>query len=165
MEEYYFRLNDLPADEQKLLKAARETMKNAYNIYSGFFVGAAVLTDDDSIFTGACMENASYGLTLCAEAGAIQSAFSAGKYGISKIAITGGSSPESEGEPVAPCGRCRQLIYEASQVSGKDIDVILANAAKNKILKTTISQLLPVPFGPKDLGFVDPLSLLKNRHL
>ena len=80
----------LTVTEKELLAKAQEAMYHAYNIYSGFFVGAAVLTNDGEVFTGACMENASYGLTSCAEVGAIQSAFSQGYRNITTIAIIGG---------------------------------------------------------------------------
>jgi cytidine deaminase len=145
--------NSLTETEKELLLRAQETMFHAYNIYSGFYVGAAVLTRDDQVFTGACMENASYGLTLCAEVGAIQSAFSSGHRNITTIAIIGGKDPDKEGEALSPCGRCRQLIFEASQVSGENILVILSDPTFKKIVRTTIADLMPLPFGPLDLGF------------
>jgi cytidine deaminase len=149
------KFDELRGSEKELLARAQEAMYHAYNIYSGFFVGAAVLTSDGEVFTGACMENASYGLTSCAEVGAIQSAFSHGYRNITTIAITGGSDPHGEGEAVAPCGRCRQLIFEASQVAGNNIVVILSDPVFKKIIHTTINDLIPLPFGPDDLGKVD----------
>ena len=152
---------ELTGSEKELLSIAQETMYHAYNIYSGFFVGAAVLTSDGEVFSGACMENASYGLTSCAEVGAIQSAFSQGYRNITTIAIIGGKDPHGEGEVVSPCGRCRQLIFEASQVAGENIVVILSDPSFKKIVRTTINDLLPIPFGPLDLGLEDRLKSLK----
>lgn len=151
----------LTGTEKELLSRAQETMYHAYNIYSGFFVGAAVLTGNGEVFTGACMENASYGLTSCAEVGAIQSAFSQGCRDITTIAIIGGMDPHAEGEVVSPCGRCRQLIFEASQVAGINIVVILSDPMFKKIIHTTINDLMPLPFGPLDLGLEDKLIPLK----
>ena len=149
--------NALKESEKELLLRAQETMFQAYNIYSGFFVGAAVLTREEEVFTGACMENASYGLTSCAEVGAIQSAFSNGYRNITTIAIIGGKDPNKEGDPVTPCGRCRQIIFEASQVAGENIVVILSDPTFKKIIRTTINDLMPLPFGPQNIGFKDVL--------
>lgn len=151
----------LTESEKELLLRAQEIMYHAYNIYSGFYVGAAVLTQDDEVFTGACMENASYGLTLCAEVGAIQSAFSNGCRNITTIAITGGNDPDKDGEPVSPCGRCRQLIFEASQVAGENIVVLLSDPALKNIIRTTINDLMPLPFGPIDLGMEKLLNKIR----
>lgn len=151
----------LKESEKELLLKAQETMYHSYNIYSGFFVGAAVLTRDEEVFIGACMENASYGLTSCAEVGAIQSAFSNGYRNITTIAIIGGRDPNKEGEPVSPCGRCRQLIFEASQVGGENIVIILSDPTFKNIVRTTINDLMPLPFGPLDLGLEDRLNTKK----
>jgi cytidine deaminase len=153
--------NALKESEKELLLRAQETMFQAYNIYSGFFVGAAVLTREEEIFTGACMENASYGLTSCAEVCAIQSAFSNGYRNITTIAIIGGKDPNKEGDPVSPCGRCRQIIFEASQVAGENIVVILSDPTFKKIIRTTINDLMPLPFGPQNIGFEDGLKTNK----
>jgi cytidine deaminase len=93
----------------RLTKAARGTMKNAYAPYSRFKVGAALLTSSDAIFTGCNIENASYGLTNCAERTAIFSAVAmlGPKMKIRAIAVV-----NSHGVPCSPCGACRQVIYE-----------------------------------------------------
>jgi cytidine deaminase len=163
MKPQYIKFSELSPDEQKLLQTAKAVMGNAYNIYSSFFVGAAVLTSKGRIYNGACMENASYGLTLCAEVGAIQSAFSAGDREITTIAVCGGNPDDSNGETVTPCGRCRQIIYEASQLAGNDINVILSNASLDKIIKLKISELLPLAFGPSDLGLDDEIIKFRNK--
>src|SRR6185295_18105561 len=107
-----------------LLEAARGVASNAYAPYSRFAAGAAVESRDGSVFIGTNMENASYGLSMCAEVGALQAALAAGKHGeIVRMAVVGGRLDGSSGGVVTPCGRCRQLIFEASQRSGVDIEV------------------------------------------
>ena len=100
----------LSADVQKkLLQAARQVMKNAHAPYSNFRVGAAVLLSNGKIFSGCNVENASYGMTNCAERTAIFSAVA--QYG-PKIEIRAVSVANDHGVPCSPCGACRQVIYE-----------------------------------------------------
>lgn len=134
------------ADKELLLKA-KEVRQNAYAPYSLYKVGAALRAHDGRIFTGANVENASYGLTSCAEVGAIQSALSAGYTSFKKIAIVV-SSHQNAG---SPCGRCRQVIYETGTLSQTDIEVLLANDDLSIVEIASISELLPRPFGPIDL--------------
>ena len=120
------------------LKAhAIEAMKNAYAPYSNFSVGAAAVVDDGRIVTGCNVENASYGVGLCAECGLV-----------SELARTGGgklvafSCVDGDGNTLMPCGRCRQLLFE--------------HAAPGMILETVsgkklITEVLPDAFGPEDL--------------
>ena len=115
--------DDLPKDIQELLIEAKKVSANSYNRYSKFFVGAAVRTTSGKIYIGTNLENSSYGLTICAEPSAIMNANSNGDNNIEIIAIVGGFTEDPNQEPVTPCGRCRQIIYEASQVVGKDIIV------------------------------------------
>lgn len=133
-----------------LFQAATKAAANAYAPYSGFAVGAAVETSDGEIFVGANMENASYGLTSCAEVGALQSASSAGALGrIRRIAIVGGpidAAPDYRPKPTAPCGRCRQLLAEAAMLAGHDIEVWYADLERTIIERRTISELLPDAF-------------------
>ena len=133
-----------------LFQAATKAAANAYAPYSGFAVGAAVETSDGEIFVGANMENASYGLTSCAEVGALQAASSAGALGrIRRIAIVGGpidAAPDYRPKPTAPCGRCRQLIAEAAMLAGHDIEVWYADLERTIIERRTISELLPDAF-------------------
>jgi len=144
-----------PQTPTNLLQAAVIASKNAYAPYSNFKVGAAVHTLDGSVFLGANMENASYGVTVCAEVGALQAAATAGQLAnISCIAVVGGSVENSKpNEPaITPCGRCRQLIYEASRLGGRELDVWCADAELKSISKFTISELLPHGFYPEKLG-------------
>ncbi len=140
-------LGDMSEEVQELLTQARYVAKNAYNRYSGFYVGAAVRTSTGNIYTGANLENASLGLTLCAEPSAIANANSKGDFNIVSIAISGGY-PDSgiDFPPVTPCGRCRQLIFEASRVSNTNIKVYCSNLELTKILETSIEELLPYAF-------------------
>lgn len=139
--------NELSQSYQRLLNEAALARKNAYAPYSNYAVGAAIITKTGEIFTGANMENASYGLTSCAEVGAIQSAISNGYTSFNTIAIVVGNN-EKLG---SPCGRCRQIIYEISELSQTDIKIIISDAELKLIKISSISELLPEPFGPQDL--------------
>ncbi|HKI68322.1 MAG TPA: cytidine deaminase [Verrucomicrobiae bacterium] len=147
------RLEDLNHLDHELLEAAQGTRRNAYAPYSKFSVGAAVRTESGAIYSSANMESASYGLTLCAEACALSRAVSEGDFRVSAIAVVGGPLGKkfAPGDAVTPCGRCRQLIFEAGQVSGLDIRVLSANSDFSKIFVARISSLLPYAFGPKNL--------------
>ncbi|HTW90278.1 MAG TPA: cytidine deaminase [bacterium] len=165
MSEGYVSCDRLSKSELRLLKAARSVMKNAYNIYSGFQVGAAVRTSTGKVYLGTFMENASFGLGVCAEVAAILAANTDGEAGIESIAIIGGKPESKRGTVVTPCGRCRQVILEASQVAGTDAEVICSNKDMTQVLRTTISELLPHAFGPRDLGVTHKLrSFLRHRR-
>lgn len=142
------------SSDAKLLAAARRAASNAYAPYSSFAVGAAVETSDGRIFTGANMENASYGLTLCAEAGALQAASGAGALSlVRKIAIVGGpiAVTGKKPSPVTPCGRCRQLIQEASMASGNDVAIVMSDLGLRTQATSKISKLLPNSFSASEL--------------
>ena len=146
MSEIVTNKDTLPREVVALLNAALKVSANAYNKYSGFSVGAAVRTKSGKIYTGTNMENASYGLSICAEPAAIMSANSNGDFDIEAIAIVGGFKDVPDQQPPSPCGRCRQLIHEASQVSKVDIAVYCSTLSLNKTLVTTIEELLPFAF-------------------
>lgn len=150
--------DELPPDEQQLVKAAWAAREKAYAPYSHFLVGAAVLTRDGQIIQGSNQENATYKVS-CAERVALDSTGAAGKKNqVTKLAIAGGPEsmditeiPLKKVEPVTPCGSCRQDIVETEDVSGNPIVIILAS--RNEIRRFVgIDNLLPFPFGPKDLG-------------
>ncbi len=139
-----------------LIAAAREAAARAYAPYSGYHVGAALLLADGSIVTGANVENASYGLSLCAETVAIAKlANMAALAQVRAVAIIGG---RAEGgalvgtEPVHPCGRCRQILNEAAEQARTDMDVLCASGDGSAVASYRLSELLPHSFGPKDLG-------------
>ncbi|MCX7918457.1 MAG: cytidine deaminase [bacterium] len=120
----------------KLIHAAQQVRKNAYAPYSQFNVGAALVTSSGKIYTGCNVENASFGLTICAERNAIAAAVANGEKKITAIAIVADTE-----ELTPPCGACRQVIYEF----GKNAAVMLANLkGKKKIFR--ITELLCEPF-------------------
>lgn len=128
-----------------LIQRAIESKNFSHSPYSKFRVGAALLTEDDKIITGCNVENASYGLTMCAERVAIFKAYSEGIRKFKAIAI---ASDDKNFCP--PCGACRQIIWELCG----DIDVILIDGNSNtKVFKA--SQFLPFPFGDENLRGVE----------
>jgi cytidine deaminase len=143
-------------DPTPLIEAARAAARNAHAPYSDFAVGAALLLTDGSIVTGCNFENASYGLSLCAETVALATANAAGRLrDVVAIAIIGGAIEAGgiTGEtPVAPCGRCRQVLTEAAQIGKRDVTIYCAAATGNALETYRISELLPHAFGPADLG-------------
>jgi cytidine deaminase len=146
-------LDKLSERDRELLQKARAMLHLAYAPYSRFGVGAALRTTSGAVFAGTNMENAAYAVTLCAETSALQQSLAAGDFKVESIAVVGAPLDGTGGrEIVTPCGRCRQLIFEAAQVSGKDISVLSSNADMSKILVLPISALLPYGFGPKNLA-------------
>ena len=125
----------------KMFKKARNALSRAYAPYSGVFVAAAVLDDNGEIHIGVNVENASYGLTICAERNAIANAVSNGMKKIAAILIV------SNKGAIAPCGACRQVIWEFVD---NDAPVFLADCDGIK-KKTTIAGLLPEAFDKSDL--------------
>ena len=121
--------------DKELCDIAIDIQKNAYAPYSDFRVGAALLCEDGSVFTGVNIENASYGATVCAERCAIFKAVSEGKKGMLKIAIT-----SSSGDFTMPCGMCRQVMSEFMP----DGEVIVTNGKEIKNYK--VSELIPSSF-------------------
>ena len=149
-------MSALTAEQRDALHAAaRAASARAYAPYSRFHVGAALLFEDGAIVTGANAENASYGLSLCAETAAVASAMNAGRRGcLIAVAVIGGppsaSGEASPGEtPVTPCGRCRQVLNELAQLGGTDPRIDCLGARET--LETRLSELLPHAFGPANL--------------
>ena len=139
-----------------LVAAAMAAARNAYAPYSGFHVGAALLFADGAVVPAANVENASYGLSLCAEANAVAGAMAEGRRGgLMAVAIVGGK-PDAAGDvvlgggPVMPCGRCRQMLHELAALGGTDPEVIGASAAG--LTRMPLSALLPHAFGPANLA-------------
>ncbi len=126
--------------DDKLIQAAIDVQKNAYVPYSVFPVGAALLTAEGEIFTGCNVENASYGLTICAERTACVKAISSGKKDFVAIAIVG-----DQDNPTPPCGACRQFLYEFKP----DLKVHLIG--REEIISFVLRELLPDAFGPGNL--------------
>ncbi len=124
-------------DWDELRSAATDAMKRAYAPYSRYKVGAAALVTDGRIVTGCNVENASYGVTLCAECGLV-----------SELAMSGGGGlvafvcVNAQGDTIMPCGRCRQLLYEFA-IPGMLLETVSGIR--------TIDEVLPDAFGPRDL--------------
>lgn len=133
---------------EDLIAAARDAATRAYAPYSKFQVGAALRLTDGSIVTGANVENASYGLSLCAETVAIAKIANDGRLGeVVEVAVTALASDV----PVYPCGRCRQILNEAASLGGRDL-VIHCTAGSGPAVETvSLSKLLPNAFGPDSL--------------
>jgi len=128
----------MTVDWARLREAAVEAMSHAYVPYSKFPVGAAALVDDGRVISGCNVENASYGLTLCAECALV-----------STLAMTGGGQlvaftcVDGNGNTLMPCGRCRQLLYEHSATG-----MLLQTVSGTR----TIDEVLPDAFGPRQLA-------------
>jgi cytidine deaminase len=135
-----------------LIAAARAAAAQAYAPYSRFHVGAALGFADGSVVTGANVENASYGLALCAETVAVAKALSEGWRGsLEAVAVIGGRvDAVGAGDPVTPCGRCRQVLNELAQLGASDPTVWCVG--ESEVLELRLSELLPRAFGPKSLS-------------
>jgi cytidine deaminase len=126
---------------RRLVAAARRAAQVAYAPYSKFRVGAAVLAGSGKIFTGANVENASYGLSNCAERTAVFTAVAAGERKIVAVAVY---TPTRK--PTLPCGACRQVIHEFGPKA-----VIVCACRSHERLETALDRLLPGAFGRRDL--------------
>ena len=123
-------------ENKKLIQEAKKARGNAYVPYSKFKVGAALLSKKDKVYTGANVENSSYGLSMCAERVALFGAVSSGEKEFSKLAIVADTK-----EPVTPCGACRQILLEFCD----DLEIISATI-KGKVKRYTLKELYPFPF-------------------
>jgi len=126
--------------DNKLCAIATEQMKNSYSPYSFFTVGAALLCDDGSVYTGCNIENSAFTPTVCAERTAFFKAVSEGKRNFKKIAIAGGKNATVT-KACAPCGVCRQVM---SEFCSKDFEILLVTP--NGFEKHTLFKLLPLSF-------------------
>jgi cytidine deaminase len=130
------------ADFLRLVEYARQVRLQAHAPYSGFQVGAALETPGGVIVTGCNVENATYGLTICAERVALVKAISEGERKFTRIAIVADTE-----NPTPPCGACRQILWEF----GGDLEIILANLKEVKGIYR-LAALLPMPFDGRLLG-------------
>ena len=128
-------------NDSELIEAARQARRNAHAAFSGFKVGAAIETSGGKIFTGCNIENASYGLTMCAERVAIFKAISEGETEFTRLAVVA-DTPEL----TPPCGACRQIIWEFCG----DVPVLMANL-KDATETVQMKELLPRAFDTKFL--------------
>lgn len=144
---------DFGADTRdRLLAAARAAAEHAHAPYSRFRVGAALLLADGSVVTGANVENASYGLSLCAETVAVAKVLSGDNAAsLVAVAVSGGSAePGADPVQVTPCGRCRQVLRELAWLGGSD-PLVWCDGPGDP-LAVALSALLPHAFGPEALG-------------
>jgi cytidine deaminase len=130
-------MSPVDIDWEALRDAARAAMATSYSPYSHFAVGAAALVDDGRIVVGCNVENASYGLTLCAECGLVSALHASGGGSLVAFACVG-----ADGAPLMPCGRCRQLLWEHGGAA------LLIDHASGPV---PLTQLLPHAFGRDDL--------------
>jgi cytidine deaminase len=124
----------------ELRERAQHATSTSYAPYSHVTVGACAVTTDGRIIEGANVENASYGLTLCAECSLVSDLIRQGGGRIAAVSIVAG-----DGEPIAPCGRCRQVLFEHG---GNDLEI----DAGDGVTPTRLGDLLPNAFGPEDVG-------------
>jgi len=128
--------------KETLITAAKQAMQNAYAPYSVFHVGAALLCADGSVYTGCNIENASYGVTNCAERTAFFKAISDGKKAFTAIAVCGGKGGKLNDSVVSPCGVCRQVMREFC-----DDDFQIYLVSHNAVRMMTLGELFPAGFG------------------
>jgi cytidine deaminase len=134
--------------ETALVAAAREAAGHAYAPYSDYPVGAALLFEDGAVITGCNTENASYGLSLCAETVAAAKALGEGRRGgLMAVAVIG---LKAGPEPITPCGRCRQMLNEVAALGGTDPVVLCVGEVE--VRRVALSVLLPHAFGPANLA-------------
>ena len=123
-----------------LISAARDAQAHAYAPYSNFHVGAALESPDGTVFLGCNVENASYGLTICAERAAVCAAVSAGVTRFRRAVVVSDVDP-----PAAPCGACRQVLAEFG------LDLLIDGVGSKATVRWRLSELLPAAFGPEQL--------------
>jgi cytidine deaminase len=142
------KFSDLNQEEQNLLNEAEKALVNAYNPYnSKTRIGVALQTNSGKIFIGSSIANASSTVNLCAERIAIGVANSQGHRDIKMMAMTGTDSDGVVENPVMPCGVCRQFMEEFITINKQDIIVLCSNSTKDIIIKTSLQELLPLPYG------------------
>jgi cytidine deaminase len=134
----------LTEEDRSLVAAARAARAMAYAPYSGYRVGAALRVEGGEVVSAANVENASYGLTICAERAAVVAAVAAGHRRFEAVAVAADGT-----EPASACGACRQVLREFP--NGPDLRVLLAGESGEELVVTTLEELLPSGFGPERL--------------
>ena len=140
---------EMSVSDEQLIEAARRAQADAYAPYSDYQVGAALLFDDGAIVTGSNVENASYGLALCAETNAVSKAMNDGRRGGLVAVAVVGPLDKGDGSPITPCGRCRQVLNELAALGGTDPEILCVG--NDDVRRVTLSSLLPHAFGPDHL--------------
>jgi cytidine deaminase len=134
----------LTEEDRSLVAAARAARAMAYAPYSGYRVGAALRVEGGEVVSAANVENASYGLTICAERAAVVAAVAAGHRRFEAVAVAADGP-----EPASACGACRQVLREFP--NGPALRVLLAGESGDALMVTTLEELLPGGFGPERL--------------
>lgn len=132
--------------DKELIALADKAREKSYCPYSGYSVGAALLTKDGKVYTGANIENASFTPTVCAERVALFTALHAGEREFAAIAVVGGPADMSAEKLFTPCGVCRQVLSEFCK---PDMRVLIG--AENETLTTTLGELMPFGFGKESM--------------
>lgn len=134
-----------------LLQAARKVRLNAYQPYSKYLVGAAILTADESIFTGCNVEAADYDGTH-AEESALAAMVGSGQRSPVLLAVFGGLEGDLDPSSAPPCGKCRQKLMEFSSLCGRDLRIFVQDPENREWRVALLSELLPWSFGPGNIG-------------
>ena len=134
-------------DDRELIRLAYQARASAHAPYSGFRVGAALLTNSGKVYTGCNIENAAYSVAVCAERTALFKAVSEGERSFAALAVVGSFEGEVNAPPSAPCGICRQALVEFCPL---DMPVIMARTPDDRIVMR-LEELLPLSFGPENL--------------
>lgn len=137
----------LSPEEKELLDSAEKELVNAYNPYNGQArVSSAIRTATGEVIVGASMANASSTVNLCAERVVIGQANAQGHRDIRELALIGTDADGIVENPIMPCGVCRQFMQEIVTITGQDISIICSNSDKTRIIKTSLSELLPMAY-------------------
>ena len=148
----YNNIHELNDDERHLMNRATAALPEAYAPYSHFHVAAAILMEDGKMLSGTNQENASFPIGMCAERTALAAASSIHPdQKIKTIAVTIKNRNKPTLEPVSPCGACRQVLLEKEQQSGSTIKILMKGEGEKVYELHSVSALLPLSFGSKDL--------------
>lgn len=137
------KLNEV---QKKLIFEAGKVLKNAYDPYSQFYVGTALLTERGNVFTGTNINICAYG-GICAERSAICQMVNNGEYNIKIISIIAKSEHFKIKIHSGPCGICRQMLWEFAELNKNNIEILISDSDRKKILITSIEELHPLGFG------------------
>jgi len=138
----------LTTEEKNLINEAKKVLSNAYDPYSQFYVACALLTKKGNIYRGVNINTCAYG-GMCAERAAICQMATNGEYYISKIAIIAKSDHFKVKIHSGPCGICRQILWEFAELNKNDIEILISDSDKKKVLITSIKEIHPLGFGPR----------------
>jgi cytidine deaminase len=156
-------IKNLKKKEIEIFNSLDEIIKNSYNPYSKFYVASAVVTEENNVFYGVNIEICAYS-SICAERIAIGNPVTNGFYKFKSIFVLAKSDFYEVKILSAPCGICRQVIYEFYELTKKDIKILVADSSLKKILITSIKEIFPKSFGPRLCGGDYKKYLKKNKR-